>query len=262
MKSVVGLQNDFQIAVLADDRVPNLFVREGLDVIGGFDIYLNAYRARLIEALKDNFPVLFLAVGDQLFDQMATSYIEQRPSTHRSIRWFGHDLRAFLDQNPDLLPHPAIADLASMDWALRGAFDAADAECLATQDLAAIVPEKWPQMKFDLHPSVTLLDLNWRVGPIWHELNENAEAVTEQPDEFVHTVLIWRQGLECKWRSMEVSDAQALHAVARGQSFAEICDGLAESSTNQADADPTHLAVILLSQWVAEGLLVSVTVDG
>ena len=259
MKPVATLQDVFQGAVLASDRAPGLFVREGLNEIGGFDLYINAYRARLAEALKDNYPVLFLALGDELFDQLASAYTEQRPSRYRSIRWFGDGLREFIDQNPELLPHPALADLASMDWALRGAFDAANATVCRGEELAAIAPQDWPQMRFALHPSVSLLDLNWRIGPIWHELNEDADAVTEQPDALDHTLLVWRQELECKWRSLDQAEALALRAVLRGETFADVCELLAGSG-DEAAADSPLLAASLLQQWLVDGLLVQVAV--
>ena len=259
MKPVATLQDVFQGAVLAGDRAPGLFVREGLNEIGGFDLYINAYRARLAAALKDNYPVLHLALGDDLFDQLASAYIEQRPSRYRSIRWFGDGLREFIDQNPELLPHPALADLASMDWALRAAFDAANADVCRTEDLAAILPQDWPQMRFTLHPSVNLLELNWRIGPIWHALNQDADAVTEQPDALDHTLLVWRQELECKWRSLEIAEALALRAVVRGESFAEICEVLAALDSDLTESDPSMLAASLLSQWLSDGLLVKST---
>lgn len=259
MKPVQELQEMFQGAVLAGDPAPGLFEREGQDTSGGFNLYLNAYVARLTAALKDNYPVLHLALGDEPFDQLAAAYIEQRPSRHRSIRWFGDGLREFIDQHPDLLPHPALADLASMDWALRGAFDAADAKICSAQDLAAIAPEDWPQMRFSMHPSVRLLELKWRIGPIWHELNEDGDAVTEQPDAFDHTLLVWRQGLECKWRSLEVAEALALGAAMRGASFADICEGLAERNETAAETEPSLLAASLLHQWLLDGLLIKAT---
>ena len=259
MKRVDALQGIFQEAVIASDPAPALFVREGLAEIGGFDLYINAYRARLAEALKDNYPVLHLALGDETFDQLAADYIEQRPSRHRSIRWFGDGLREFIDENPDRLPHPALADLASMDWALRGAFDAADADVCRAEDLAAIAPEDWPQMTFTLHPSVKLLDLNWRIGPIWHELNEDADAVTEQPDALDHTLLVWRRELECKWRSLGMEEALALRAVARGETFADVCELLAGPGDDGVGDSPL-LAASLLQQWLVDGLLVQVAV--
>lgn len=114
-------------------------------------------------------------------------------------------------------------------------------------------------MRFTLHPSVNLLELNWRIGPIWHALNQDADAVTEQPDALDHTLLVWRQELECKWRSLEIAEALALRAVVRGESFAEICEVLAALDSDLTESDPSMLAASLLSQWLSDGLLVKLT---
>ena len=256
MSSVAELQDIFQNAVLANDLAPGLFVREGMLENGGFDIYINAYRARLIAALKDNYPVLFLALGDEAFEELGTVYLTRQPSRFRSIRWFGDGLRAFLDENPDTLPHPALADLASMDWALRCAFDAGDAQVLHVADLSAVAPERWPNMSFRLHPSVTLLDLKWRIEPIWHTLSQDAEAQTDEPEALAHTLLVWRQALECKWRMLQVVEATTLRSVACGESFAEICGKIVTQTDEKMAIEPSGLAVSLLNQWLVEGLLV------
>ena len=252
MSKLAELQAIFQHAVLANDPAPGLFVSEGCAENGGFDLYVNAYQARLLAALKDNYPVLFLALGDEAFEELGAAFLTQQPSRYRSIRWFGQGLRAFLDQNPDALPHPALADLASMDWALRGAFDAADAEVLNVADLSAVAPEEWPEMRFNIHPSVTLLDLSWRVEPIWHALSEDADAQTDEPELFEHTLLVWRQALECKWRSIGKAEAIGLRAIIAGVSFAQLCETLAMS---EATVDSSNLVASLMNQWLSDGLL-------
>jgi hypothetical protein len=143
---------------------------------GWFGVYLQAYRARLTAALRDNFPVLQRALGDDAFDLLARAYIDEHPSHFRSIRWFGHSLAEFLAAAPERLPHPALVDLARMDWAMRTAFDAADAPLLGVGELAALPPEDWPLRHFKPVPSLQLLDLAWRVEPIWKALNADAEA--------------------------------------------------------------------------------------
>ncbi len=255
MSGVADLQDIFQHAVLASDAVPGLFVREGVLEKGGFDLYINAYRARLRAALKDNYPVLFLALGDDAFADMANAYLEKKPSRFRSIRWFGDGLRVFLDEHPNTLPHPALADLASMDWTLRCAFDAGDASVCDVEYLRSIAPELWPQMRFALHPSVVLVDLNWRIETIWHALSENAGAQTEEPDAFAHTLLVWRQALECKWRSLGIAEAIALRSVVQGDCFADVCSALPILDDENL-IDASTLAASMLQQWVADGLLV------
>ena len=78
MSTLDSLQKTFQAAVLAENLAPGLFAREGGE--GGFSIYANAYRARLTDALRDNYPILLLALGDEMFLELALSYIGEQPS--------------------------------------------------------------------------------------------------------------------------------------------------------------------------------------
>ena len=68
-----------------------------LQSAAGLDIYQDAYRARLLAALRDNFSVLQRALGDDEFDALGMAYLQDHPSTEPSIRWFGHRLAAYMD---------------------------------------------------------------------------------------------------------------------------------------------------------------------
>jgi hypothetical protein len=249
MSPVDSLQKTFQAAVLAENLALGLFAREGRE--GGFSIYANAYRARLADALRDNYPILLLALGDEMFLELALAYICDHPSKWRSIRWFGDQLADFMQQRPDRAPHPALADLASMDWALRGVFDAADQPLLRAEDLAALPPEDWPGKRFRLRATVAMVELSWNVEPIWQALSEDEEAQTPPPQESRHLLLAWRQGLDCKWRSLAPAEAAALRALNKGGTFAEICGCVAETDV---PASATAVAT-MLQQWIADELL-------
>ncbi|KAB2638830.1 MAG: hypothetical protein DVB25_06940 [Verrucomicrobia bacterium] len=249
MSTLDSLQKTFQAAVLAENLAPGLFAREGGE--GGFSIYANAYRARLTDALRDNYPILLLALGDEMFLELALSYIGEQPSRQRSICWFGHQLADFMRQRPDRVPHPALADLASMDWALRGVFDAADQPLLRVEDLSALPAEDWPGKRFQLRATVAMVELSWNVEPIWQALSADAEAQTSPPHESKHLLLAWRKGLDCKWRSLASTEAAALRGLSNGGTFAEICEVVAEIDVS---ASATAVAT-MLQQWIADELL-------
>lgn len=251
MSALAALQQRFQEAVLAGNATPGLFVGEEVQLPGGLPIYLRAYRARLTGALRDNFPVLHRALGDDAFAALACAYIDAHPSNFRSIRWFGSSLPEFLLAASESLPHPALFDLARMDWAMRAAFDAAAAELLASSDLVSLQPEDWPAHRFKLLPSVRLLDLAWNVEPIWKALNDDPEAATEEPETLPHVLLVWRPALDCRWRSAESCEGAALRALAQGASFAECCTILAASG----EPEPAQIAARFLGRWIADGLL-------
>ncbi len=247
-------QRAFAALLLADEATETtLLLRAVKGQPPRLGVYHHAYRARLIEALRSNLPILQRVLGDDGFAELALAYLADQPSRKPSIRWFGDGLQSWLADHPDALPHPALADLAAMEWALGCSFDAANATPLAFADLAAMPPEQWPDARFAAHPSVHLLALQWAVEPIWQTLTHDEEAATGEPEALEHRLLIWRQGLETRWRSIHPEEATALSACLDGQPFATLCELAAGT---QGDNAPAWVASAL-RRWVDDGLLVS-----
>ena len=172
-------------------------------------VYRQAYRARLVAALRSNFPVLHRALGEEAFEALAQNFLVERPSLRPSIRWFGEGLAPWLQSLPgDRAIHPALVDLARMEWALGISFDSATTEPMQAAALATTPPAGWPELNFNQHPSVQCLDLQWAVEPVWQSLTTNESAETGEPQMLEHTLLVWRQGLDSRWRS--VPDDEAL----------------------------------------------------
>lgn len=228
------------------------------------DVYQQAYSARLVGALRDNVEVLARALGDEAFDALARAYLAAHPSTEPSIRWFGHRLATFMDQcnaaGDGLVPHPALADLARLEWALRAAFDAADGPVIGRTALAALPPEAWPGLRLQLHSSVALLPLQWAVGPAWQRLRAAApgdDPTLPAPEPLAHTVLVWRRGLDTQWRSLDPLEAGLLQAAAAGQPFAALCEVAAEVAAGPVAEAPQALprVVAALQQWLDDGLV-------
>ncbi|HEY8880777.1 MAG TPA: DNA-binding domain-containing protein [Roseateles sp.] len=245
-------------------------IRDGADAAGllagdfatGLEVYRHAYRARLVAALTDNFTVLARALGDDAFEALGHAYLDARPSRHPSIRWFGHELADFMATADDgLVPHPGLIDFARMDWALRGAFDAAEAPLLDPASLAALSPDDWAGLVLHLQPSAQRVVLAYAIEPAWRVLREwDPESGADQPElpepvPHEHVLLAWRQGLETRWRSLEPLEATLLEAVATGAPFALLCERAAEQL---GDAEAAAPAVIgALQRWLADGLLQS-----
>lgn len=231
----------------------------------GLAIYREAYRARLAAALRDNYLVLHRAMGDEAFDALAGAYLQARPSRHASIRWFGDELADFMaGAHAGALPHPAMVDFARMDWALRGAFDGPDAPLLSMQALRELAPQDWPALVFRLHPSAEIVGLDWAIEPAWRALRAHEPDTGEPapelaaPLESAHALLVWRQGLETRWRALEPLEAALLKALAEGRDFASICalaarHGGDEEAEEEEEAAATVVA--LLQRWLGDGLL-------
>jgi hypothetical protein len=216
------------------------------------DVYHHAYRARLVEALRSNYPVLHRVLGDDGFRELALGYLADHPSRTPSIRWFGDRLPEWAASHAEALPHPALADLAAMEWAMGLSFDAADALPLGFEDLAALPPSQWADTHFAPHPSVTLLPLQWAVEPIWRALTDDENASSEEPQAHPHTLLVWRQGLDTRWRSLDDDESAALADCLAGETFLALCD---RATVVRGEEAPAWVASAL-RRWVDDGLLV------
>ena len=255
--SVARLQRQLAAAIRDGADAPGLLAG---DARLGLAVYCHAYRARLAEALADNFTVLARALGDEAFDALAQAYIAAHPSQHPSIRWFGHALADFMAAAGDsLVPHPGLVDIARMDWALRSAFDAADAPLLAGEALAALSPDDWAGLLLHLHPSVQRVALAHAIEPAWRVLREwEPETGADQPElpepvPHAHVLLAWRQGPDTRWRSLEPLEATLLAAVAEGVPFSQLCEQAADQLGDPEAAAPAVIGA--LQRWLADGLL-------
>jgi hypothetical protein len=260
MSGLARLQQSFQDSILTEqNRLGGHIVgteRVSADVRLG--LYSDAYRLRLIEALGDNYPALHTLLGDEEFDRCTRAYIGAHTPTHFSIRWFGDRLADFLASAPPYSNQPVLAEMARFEWALRSAFDAADRDAVAVEDVGAVPPEAWPGMRIVLHPSVQRLDLLWNVPALWKAIDEGNDPEPPEHAEYPLAWVVWRRDLRQFFRSLDVAEAWALDAVLRGENFAAVCEGLCEW-IDPANA-PLHAAG-LLKTWVSEQMVCRLDLD-
>lgn len=220
-------------------------------------IYHHAYRARLRDTLRDSFGHTLAYLGDAWFDALALEHIEATPSAHPNLRWYGQGFPAHLAERlsgPDSPAgaHPEVAELARLDWALRHAFDAADAPLLGPGELAALPPEVWTTQPLCPHPSVAVLHLAHNTLALWHALDQDqavppAEALREPVG-----VLVWRWQDRPHFRSLAPDETHALQGLLAGHAFVTLCETLAERFPQ---ADTATVAATLLRRWLDEGVL-------
>jgi hypothetical protein len=251
--TLADLQRQFAALVSAESSAPaEPLLRPLRGAAPRLEVYHHAYRARLVSALRSNYPVLHRALGDDDFAALAMAYLADHPARRPSIRWFGEALVGHVRARPGSLPHPALADLAAMEWALGCSFDAADIAALTFEQLAAVPPADWPAARFGPHPSVAWLDLQWAVEPIWQALTHDADETTDEPEALDHGLLVWRQGLETRWRSVPADEASVLLVCLAGDTFAALCELAAASRGEQA----APWVAAALRRWVDDGLLI------
>ena len=220
------------------------------------DIYRDAYRLRLIEVLGNDYPVLKSRVGVECFEAIATDYLAAHPSVFRNVRWFGAAMPGFLRERPDHAQQLVFADLALFEWTLGLAFDSPDQHAVEFAEVAAVAPEAWADLRFQVHASLHVLELGTNAVAIWKSIEGDAQDTL--PEEVFKPVAwaIWRKALSPYFRSLAPDEAWALAAMRDGASFGEICAGLCDWV---AEKEAAARAAQLLRGWVDEGWIAGLT---
>lgn len=286
MSPLHDLQEDFRSFLLrgGDQMLQRVSGTAKVSAPKRLEIYFDAYRLRLLEALDSNYPVLHAWIGDDEFEKLGLAYLAAHPSTNFSIRYFGHRLAEYLATSAEYRDKPYLQEMASLEWAMSETFDAPDSPLVMLDDMAAIPADAWPEMRLTFHSSARRLDLRWNVPPIWKAVNQiiaveksgaschGETSATPSPQRregwgegkelpeipapaagtYPQPWLIWRQDLKTFYRSLSVDEAWALDVARKGESFAALCEGLCEW------IDPQNVALHaagLLKQWITDGLI-------
>lgn len=256
MSALTGIQARFQVYVLAGDAQIVCDIAGGDDAYHQtrLDIYYNAYRMQLAEALATDFEILKVYIGDEMFDAIVRDYIDAYPSVFRNLRWFGRHLADFLGNDARYAWQPILADLAQFEWTLGLAFDAADAVAVRFEDVVALPPEVWAELCLTPHPALHVVDLRTNAVAVWNKLKYADRGVAPENLPEPLQWAIWRKQLSPYFRSLEADEAWALDAMWNNMSFGEICVGLCRWIPEEQAASR---AAALLRSWVDEGWIAS-----
>ena len=137
-------------------------------------------------------------------------------------------------------------------WAMSLAFDAADDATFSFEQLTQVPADDWPALQFSQHASLQRFDLTTNVPAYWQAVQRGGAPPQITTGEPASPWIVWRRGLSVFYRSLEEDEAWAIDAAFRGQTFAELCVGLAQW---HSAADVPLRAVQLLKRWVEEGLI-------
>jgi hypothetical protein len=248
------LQRNFQAHLLVgDDAILESVVdAPPLPPAARVKVYRNAYRVRLLDALKDTHPVLFKILGDEVFEGLGAAFIDAHPSVHRSIRWYGRELADFLAQRSPYADQPILAEIARFEWTLSEVFDASDAVPIGRDALQALDPDAWDQLGFVFHPSLRLLNLSWNTVAVWQAMSRDEDPPRPEPAETPTPWLLWRRDLTNRFRSLDAPENASLEAGLSGRRFGELCAVL--GAWLQEEEIPLRAAT-LIGRWTDSGMI-------
>jgi hypothetical protein len=236
------------LLIVGDDR---------LSARARLTIYANAYFYRILDALKDDFPANLTVLGERAFHNLITAYLVVHPPQEPSIAEAGRALPGFIRTHPPDASIAFLANLAALERAAFEAFHGPDAAPLTAEKLRAIPPHDWPALMLRAHPTVRILQLDFRVDLTLRAIE--AGAPWTMPEHTPTHVLVWRRGTQTHYRVLETDERSAMRLLQDGATFAAICDAVAADAGDAAGNDEVAALVNrMLARWLSEGLIVRV----
>lgn len=166
-----------------------------LTAIERLSIYSYAYSARLVECLREEFPVLRHALGDDAFDAFAIDYLRKYPSRTYTLTQLGSRFPHYLAETrperdsagtlppdwPDFL-----IDLARLELAFSEVFDGPGVEgelLLDPEQLAQMPPESLWEARLRGVNCLRLLTLNYPVHRYFSAVRRGEDPPPSGPAE-------------------------------------------------------------------------------
>lgn len=247
MSRLHALQTAFLAGIRATDETRAL--KAG--VTGRFEIYRNAYRMRLLEALVDAFEKTARYLGGD-FESAALDYIAQTPPQARNLRWYGETLPQWLAKRfPDDADVP---ELAELDWLLRRAFDAQDVASIKIDALAAVAD--FTQLKLVFTPSFALMSVTTNVAAIWQAIDADRIPPAAAALDFGAGIVIWRVKHQPHFRSVDANEFGCLTRLAGRCSLAETLEAISADTDTR---DSAQQFAIYLRRWFDDGLIAALS---
>ncbi len=192
----------------------------------GMKAYQRAYFLRLREVLGNLFPTLLKAMGEEGFSIAVAGYIADCPPHTPDIMDAGARLADYL-RSCDLrydygVPILVMAEIAELEWAHASLFCAPDAPPpLGVEALAALSPEDWEGVGFEISPLVRLISAEWDVLKILEEARIGDSL--SPPEKRANDYLVYRRGDEVLHRELPQAQWLLISELSRGRSFKEAC---------------------------------------
>jgi hypothetical protein len=217
-------------------------------------VYHNAYHMRLLECLREEFPILRQTLGEETFDAFAYGYLHNYPSRSYTLTQLGARFASFL---ADTCPVDAgrweefLIDLATLEWTFSEVFDGPGIEGQPLFDPATITAEYWLQTRLTLAPCLRLLRLRSPVQEYYAALRSGEEPL---PPESADTFLaVTRHDYIVRHYPLHPAEFALLHALAAGRTVAAALEEAAPRLAN--DANAATLLGSWFQRWAANGFI-------
>lgn len=218
-------------------------------------VYFDAYRIRLMEILKLDFPKTHTLLGDENFENAFHAYLDKYPSTHFSVRYFGQHFSQFLATTAPFQDYPIFSEMAQFEWAVAYTIDANDGPLVDTQALSTLSGEQWQTLCFNFHPSVTSCIFAWDTPQLWQHIDREAPPRGPVHQGSPVRWLFWRKGQRSLFQSCTAAEDKMFQSIQQKDNFAQICENLLDIVPEE---EIPLMCAQTLFKWINEEMISSI----
>jgi hypothetical protein len=225
----------------------------------GFGVYRRAYIARIVGAMRAQFPALCHALGRELFDAFTADYVRLYPPESYTLHDLGRRFSAFLeDQRPDRDQPDAqreswidfMVDLARFERQLFTIYDAPGIEGfrLPAPDVS--------DDRLRLQPTLSLGTFRFAVGDYYNAVRRDEKPSV--PQQRAYRVALMRKDYNVRMIPLTEWELACLGAMSSGLSFAAAIGAAADATNLPPGAEASFRAelAIVRRRWLAWGFFV------
>ncbi len=230
-------------------------------------IYGYAYSARLLECLREEFPVLMHALGQDVFDSFAADYLQKYPSQSYTLLKLGTKFPRYLAEtrpasdDDDALPADwpeFLIDLATLELTFNEVFDGPGVERERRLDpgqLVTLPAERFSESRLVCVPCLRLLKLQFPVHRYFTAARRKADPVPPDPAETF--LAVTRREYLVRHYELSHPAFQLLLALTDGKSVGEAIAWTAETTSTDLPRFANNLRA-WFKDWAAEGFFCAV----
>jgi hypothetical protein len=231
------------------------------------EIYVNAYYARLMECLEEEFAATRAALGEELFAAVTFGYLQSYPSRSYTLNQLGARFPAYLAESrlhASAAPQAAgptwadfVVELATFERALYEVYDGPgneDGQVLDAGALARVSPDEWEHVRLVPSACLRLVAFEHPVDGYWEAFREGGAAGPCGPRSI--RLAIYRREYVVERLALSATEFGLLTALVQGATLPA-----ALATTLAAGHSEEHLEMRLgewFSQWTVRGFFVAV----
>ncbi len=220
-------------------------------------VYANAYHARLLECLREEYPALVHTLGPEVFDEFAVGYLERYPPGSYTLHDLGANFARYLAETcpPDEDPRWAafLVDLATLERLYSDVFDGPGSEgqhLLSPERLATLAPEEWAVARLEPAPDLCLVELR---SPVHEYVCAVRRKQDPAPPDLAETLLaVHRRNYVVRRHPLTRPQYTLLQAIIAGSTVSEAIERAGEVVGPDAEEFAASLRA-WFRDWTAEG---------